>query len=70
MPVFIDTLADHATTKRFGERYGSYPVIRVHDLEGRDLSRRLDGNPVAGRIPVEELEAEMEAGLRAFERGN
>ena len=27
VPVFIDTLKDVPQTKRFGERYGSYPVV-------------------------------------------
>lgn len=55
IPVFIDTLNDHETTRRFNESYGSYPVLRVHDLEGRDVGGRIDGNRVAGRIPVEEI---------------
>ena len=46
--------------------YGSYPVLRIHDHEGRDLAGRLDGNPVRGRIPVEDMLAQFERGARAF----
>ncbi|MEW6279455.1 MAG: hypothetical protein AB1758_12570 [Candidatus Eremiobacterota bacterium] len=64
VPVFIDTLKDHETTRRFGERYGSYPVLRVHDLQGRDIGGRLDGNPVAGRIPVEQVLEQVQRALK------
>jgi hypothetical protein len=67
VPIFIDTLNDLATTERFGEKYGSYPVLRVQDHAGRDLAGRLDGNPVAGDIPVADLLALMERGLDEFE---
>lgn len=68
MPVFIDTLSDLKTTKRFGERYGSYPVLRVHDLLGKDVAGRIDGNRVAGRIPVAQVVAQMKAGLKAVRK--
>ena len=68
MPVFIDTLEDLETTRRFEERYGSYPVIRIHDHAERDLAGRLDGNKVAGLIPVRDLLARLERGLAAFEK--
>ena len=55
MPVFVDTLDRSQPYERFGEIYGSYPVLRIHDHDGRDLAGRLDGNLVAGRIPVEEV---------------
>lgn len=66
MPVFIDTLEDLPTTKRFGENYGSYPVIRVHDHRENDIAGRIDGNEVAGRIPVPDLLAQMQRGAAAF----
>ncbi|MGE3964565.1 MAG: hypothetical protein AB7I09_10730 [Planctomycetota bacterium] len=56
-----------ATTRRFGENYGSYPVLRVHDLAGREIGGRLDGNPVAGRIPVAEVVAQLKAARERFE---
>ena len=65
MPVFIDTLNDLPNTKRFGENYGSYPVIRVHDHDGVDIAGRIDGNPVAGKIPGPELLDLMDRGHRA-----
>ncbi|MFT7486644.1 MAG: hypothetical protein ACI9F9_002500 [Candidatus Paceibacteria bacterium] len=64
--MFIDTLADHATTIRFGESYGSYPVLRIHDEANKDLAGRLDGNLVAGKLPVEEVLQQMDLGLKAF----
>lgn len=66
MPVFIDTLEDIDTTKRFGEHYGSYPVIRVHDHSEHDLAGRLDGNPVQGKIPVAQLLEHMARGAEKF----
>ena len=59
MPVFIDTLKDLKTTKRFGEVEGSYPVLRIHNTEGKDVGGRIDGNKVAGKIPVEEILEQM-----------
>ena len=50
VPVFIDTLNDLETTKRFAEKYGSYPVLRVHDLKGRDIGGRIDTNRTAGIV--------------------
>jgi len=63
VPVFIDTLKDKETTLRFGERYGSYPVLRVQDHGGHDLSDRLDGNPVAGKLSIEQVLALLKKGL-------
>lgn len=54
-PLFVDTLRDLTLTRRFGESYGSYTVLRVMDLSGKDRAPRLDGNRVAGRIPIEEI---------------
>lgn len=59
--MFVDTLDRSQPFKRFSEVYGSYPVLRVHDLEGRDLAGRIDGNLVAGRIPVEDVLAQLQA---------
>jgi len=67
VPVFIDTLSDHETTKRFGEIYGSYPVLRVHDHEGRDLAPCLDGNPLRGEIPVDRILELCARGRKEFE---
>lgn len=66
VPVFIDTLNDLPSTKRFGENYGSYPVLRVHDHDGNELAGRLDGNPVAGDIPIDDVLALMRTGRAAF----
>ena len=55
-----------AITKRFGENYGSYPVLRIHDHAGKDIAGRIDGNKVAGRIPVPDMLAQMQRGLKAF----
>ena len=66
--MFIDTLKDVPTTKRFGERYGSYPVLRVHDLEGKDIAGRLDGNPVAGKLSVDQVLALLAKGKRTFHK--
>lgn len=60
-PLFIDTLQDLTLTRRFGEQYGSYPVLRIIDLTGRDRAPRIDGNRVAGRIPVEQILAQLAA---------
>lgn len=68
MPVFIDTLNDVPQTKRFGERYGSYPVLRIHDHAGRDIAGRIDGNRVAGRIPVDVVLRQLARGLAAFRK--
>ena len=41
-------------------------MLRVHDHEGNDLAGRLDGNPLRGRIPVEDVLAQLERGARAW----
>lgn len=69
VPVFVDTLDRTQPFLRFGESYGSYPVLRVFDPAGRDLAGRLDGNAVAGAIPVEQVLAQLERGARAFAEG-
>ena len=68
VPVFVDTLKDLKTTKRFKENYGSYPVLRIHDLKGRDIAGRIDGNKVAGRIPVAQMLEQFRLGLKKFPR--
>ena len=78
VPVFVDTLKDIKTTKRFQEKYGSYPVLRIHNLQGQDIAGRIDGNRVAGRIPVVQVLKQMhyaklliqrEATMRSRQRG-
>ena len=68
VPVFIDTLRDGKNTKRFQERFGSFPVLRVHDLKGKDIGGRLDGNKVAGKIPVKQVLGQFETGMKAFQK--
>jgi len=63
VPVFIDTLSDLTTTKRFGESFGSYPVLRIHDLFGQDIAGRINTNPSAGIVSVAEVLAQMRRGL-------
>ena len=69
VPVFIDTLKDLKTTKRFRESYGSYPVLRVHDLSGKDIAGRIDGNRVAGKIPVSQMLEQFEKALKVAADG-
>ena len=64
--VFVNTLRDDATTQRFHEFQGSYPVLRVLDLNLQDLTPRLDGNPVAGAIPLAQVKQQLRDGFRAF----
>lgn len=72
VPVFVDTLDSSKPYKRFGERWGSYPVLRIFDprrtqgLDGLDLANRLDGNKVAGRLKVADMLAQFERGLAAY----
>ncbi|MEM7457339.1 MAG: hypothetical protein AAF456_23590 [Planctomycetota bacterium] len=64
--MFIDTLTDLPQTQRFNENYGSYPVLRVHDHEGSEIGGRIDGNPVAGRIPVEQILSQFSTASTTF----
>ena len=66
VPVFIDTLNDIQTTKRFQEKYGSYPVLRIHNLDGQDIAGRINGNLVAGRIPVVQVLKQLHYGKNVF----
>jgi hypothetical protein len=68
IPVFVDTLDRSQPYEHFGESYGSYPVLRVHDHDGLDLAGRLDGNPVRGLIPVEQVLKQLSAGRVAYRR--
>jgi hypothetical protein len=67
VPVFIDTLKDHSTTERFEENFGSYPVLRVHDLQGNDIGGRIDTNPTAGIVGTGELTEQMNRALSVFQ---
>ena len=53
-------------TRRFSEKFGSYPVLRIHDLSGEEIGGRIDGNPVGGRIPVSQILAQFEKAKAAF----
>ena len=64
--MFVDTLDPGQPYEHFGESWGSYPVLRVHDHEEHDLAGRLDGNAVAGRIPTVQVLSQMAKGLAAF----
>ncbi len=66
VPVFIDTLTDLKTTKRFHESFGSYPVLRVHDLQGQDIGGRLNTNPTAGWVAPKKVVRQMEQALEKF----
>lgn len=66
MPVFIDTLGDASQYKRFNENWGSYPVLRVHNLDGKEIGGRIDGNRVAGAIPVSQILAQFDTAKAAF----
>ena len=66
VPVFIDTLNDIDTTKRFQEKYGSYPVLRVHDLSGNDIGGRIDTNRTHGIVGATDLLEQFQKALEAF----
>ena len=66
VPVFVDTLDRSKPYKRFGESWGSYPVLRVHDHNGQDLGGRLDGNRVRGRLTVDEVLAQLKRGMTEY----
>jgi hypothetical protein len=66
IPLFINTLSNDPTTERFGEFQGSYPVLRVLDYDGRDMTPRLDGNPVRGLVTTAQVLKQMQLGLQAF----
>lgn len=66
VPVFIDTLKDIPTTERFEESVGSYPVLRVHDLEGHDIGGRIDSNPTAGNVSATEIVEQFQKALERF----
>lgn len=71
MAVFVDTLDRSQPYARFGEIYGSYPVLRIHDHDGRDLAGRLDGNLVAGKIPAADVLDQLATGKEAWaDRGD
>lgn len=59
VPLFVDTLQDLTLTRRFGEQVGSYPVLRVIDLAGKDRAPRINGNLSAGRISVAQILAQL-----------
>ncbi len=65
VPLFVDTLEDLDTTRRFHEFQGSYPVLRVHDARGRDIGGRLDGNLNQGHISVREILLQFKQALSA-----
>lgn len=68
IPVFIDTLADHKTTRRFQERFGSYPVLRIHGHEGQELGGRINTNLTAGIVPAKDVVEQLKRGLQKFKK--
>lgn len=64
--MFVDTLSDLKTTKRFGESFGSYPVLRVHNHEGKEIGGRINGNLNAGRIPSKEILEQFKLASKKF----
>jgi len=66
VPVFIDTLGSAKHYERFDEHFGSYPVLRVHNLEGEEIGGRIDGNRVAGRIPISQMLEQFKTASAAF----
>jgi hypothetical protein len=65
VPLFVNTLFDDVTTKRFGEMQGSYPVLRIFDEHEKEIAKRIDGNPVRGAIPVEQILRQFQQALNA-----
>ena len=41
-------------------------LLRVFDLQGKDIGGRLDGNVVAGHIPLESVKDQLRSSLRDF----
>ncbi len=66
IPVFVDTLSDYRTTKRFKESYGSYPVLRIHNLSGEDIGGRINTNLTAGIVKPAKVVEQMKLGLKRF----
>ena len=64
--VFIDTQKDEPSTCRFGENYGSYPVLRIQDHQARDLLPKLDSNITHGIVPVEKVLDHLKKGQEVF----
>ena len=66
MAVFIDTQKDEPSTCRFGENYGSYPVLRIQDHKAQDLIPKLDSNATHGIVPVEQVLEHLKRGQEAY----
>ena len=50
----------------YNENWDSYPVLRVHNLQGKEIGGRIDGNRVAGRIPVSQMLEQFKTAKAAF----